>query len=79
MVVGTKKRREERVGGRERVFCGCGCGCGWFVGGRGVKLDLLTSTDESYSKHRRGQVQSVGKWRPGRGLWVYCRAYGVIG
>ncbi len=28
MVVGTKKRREERVGGREIVFCGCGCGCG---------------------------------------------------
>lgn len=79
--MGTKKRREERVGGREIVFCGCGCGCGccWFVGGRGGKLGLLTSTDESNSKHRRGQVQSVGKWRPGRGLWVYCRAYGVIG
>ncbi len=34
MVVGTKKRREERVGGREIVFCGCGCG--WFVGGSWV-------------------------------------------
>jgi hypothetical protein len=39
--------------------------------GRGGKLGLLTSTDESYSKHRRGQAQSVGEWRPGRGLWVY--------